>query len=136
MQEALDSKDNRPSVCSKRGKEEATRGPIDPKKGKEESDIEEIDSGAIKARKMDSFFELNMHNKPFEEEGTLIFHRAPHVQIDYMCLLPLLHFTNIVHARLFCRPILPLFFLVLLPAHVSCLVAIQMTPCYAHLQLT
>jgi hypothetical protein len=100
MQEALASKGDRPSVGSKRGKEEATGGPIDSKKGKEEIEIEEIDSEAVKARKMGSSFEHNLRNKGFDEEGICIFHRSSHVQIDYMYLLPLLHFTNIVHARL------------------------------------
>jgi len=72
MQEALASKDDSPSVGSKRGKEEATGGPIDFKKGKEESDLEEIDSEAVKTRKIDSFFERNTRNKGFDEEGTRI----------------------------------------------------------------
>jgi hypothetical protein len=129
LEEALANKDDRPTVGSKRGKEEASEGPINPKsdRGKEEIEIEEIDSDGVKARKTNSFFERhNMRNDFLNEEGSSIFHRAPHVQIDYMCLLPLLHFTNIVHALLLCRTILPPFFLVLLPAHVSCLIAIQM----------
>jgi hypothetical protein len=56
IQEALSSKGDRPSVGSKRGKEESTGGPIDSKKGKEEIEIEEIDSEAVKARKMGPFF--------------------------------------------------------------------------------
>ena len=130
LKKALANKDDRPIVDSKRGKEEATGGSMNPKSDKEECEMEEIDSEGVKARKTNSFFERhNMRNDSLNEEGSSIFHRASHVQIDYMCLLPLLYFTNIVHARLFCRTILPPFFLVLLPAHVSCLVAIRMIPC-------
>jgi hypothetical protein len=83
MQEALAIKDNNPGVGSKRGKEEAKGGPIDPKSDKEE-EMEEIDSDAVKARKMDSFDRHNMRGKAFDDEGARISYRAPHVQMDYM----------------------------------------------------
>jgi len=83
----------------KRNKKEDDIEEIDTKKGKEDSAIEEIDSGATNARKTASFFEHVTHNKTFDEEGTRVFHHEPHVQIDYMCLLPLLHLKIL---RMFC----------------------------------
>ena len=88
MQDALLNKDNSAAAAGpKRGREESAIEENDPKKGKEESEIDEIDSAATKARKASSLFDNNTRRQVFDEEGT----GAIPFSVHHMCRL-------IVHA--------------------------------------
>jgi hypothetical protein len=140
MQDIFINKDNSTAVGSKRGKEEIIIEESDLKKGKEESEIDEIDSAATKARKTGSLFDNITRRQVLDEEGTCAISFSAH----RMCRLithapsPLLRFKNIASVLPLGRFILhtPLPLLVLLSAHVPCLVVIQMGFCHAQLQLT
>ena len=70
MQDTFINKDNSAAAGSKRDREENTIEESDLKKGKEESEIDEVGSAATKARKTGSFFDNITRRQVLDEEGT------------------------------------------------------------------
>ena len=138
MQDTFINKDNSAVAGSKRGKEEIIIEESDLKKGKEESEMDEIESTATKARKTGSFFDNITRRQVLDEEGTCVISFSAHrmCRLITHALSLLLRFKNIARVLLFGRFILHtlLFLLVLLSVHVP--VVIQMNVCHAQLQLT
>jgi hypothetical protein len=91
MQDTFINKDNLVGAGSKRDKEDSVIEETDPKKGKDESDIDGIDSAATKARKTGSLFDNIALRQAFDEEGT---HVIP-LSTYHMCRL-------IAHALCLC----------------------------------
>jgi hypothetical protein len=78
MQDTFINKDNPVGAGSKRGKEDSAIAETDPKKVKDESEIDEIDFAATKARKTGSFFDNIVRRQVFDEEGTHVIPFSPY----------------------------------------------------------
>jgi hypothetical protein len=78
MQDTFINKDNLVGAGSKRGKEDISIEETDPKKGKDESEIDEIDFVATKTRKTGPIFDNIAHLQDFDEEGTHVIPLSSH----------------------------------------------------------